>query len=121
MSPSLPSTRPTWGVTDTNEPTPPQSFTGAEIAALLTEGCIIGSDEVFSDELESQAGAMPFMQRLTSGYQHWIRGVYLITAVQPDDGTAARPPPAARHSTPLPFAACVRRFVPGTTGGLQSR
>ena len=67
------------------------SFTGAEIAALLTEGCIIGSDEVFSEELESQVGAMPFVQRLTSGYQHWIRGVYLITAVHTDDGTVSLP------------------------------
>jgi hypothetical protein len=36
-----------------------RTFTGAEIAALISEGCIIASHRVFSDELERQLRAMP--------------------------------------------------------------
>ena len=65
-----------------------QTFTGAEIAALISEGCIIGSHRVFSRELERQLATMPFVQRMVCGYKHWIRGVYLITGVNEDDGRA---------------------------------
>ena len=68
-----------------------QTFTGAEIAALVDEGCVIGSQRAFSDELERQLVSMPFFQRLVCGYRNWIKGVYLITGVTPDDGTVTLP------------------------------
>ena len=65
-----------------------QSFTGAEIAALITEGCIIGAHEVFSAELQRQYSDMPEEVRDLDpgGYRHWMRGSYLITGVKHDDG-----------------------------------
>jgi len=61
------------------------SFTGPEIAALIDEGCVIGSGEVFSDELDRSLAGMPAMMREMSSYEHWIRGVYLITSVSDDN------------------------------------
>jgi hypothetical protein len=58
------------------------SFTGPEIAALVEEGCIIASADSFSDYLEATRQATIFFPRSSS---HWIRGVYLITSVSPDD------------------------------------
>ena len=69
------------------------SFTGPEIAALLDPGCIIASHEAFSSELERQLGAMmhePAFRRRTS-YDHWIRGMFLITSVEQDDGEVVIP------------------------------
>ena len=65
-----------------------QSFTGVEIAALLNEGCVIASHQVFSDELARQLEDMPAALQSVDpgGYKHWIRGSYLITAVKTDDG-----------------------------------
>lgn len=62
------------------------SFTGPEIAALIDAGCIIASHEAFSSELESQLETMPSYMRGRSSYEHWIRGVFLITRVTEDDG-----------------------------------
>lgn len=61
-----------------------ESFTGYEIASLIDTSCIIGSHAVFDTELEQQMERLgPFHRRLTS-YDHWIRGVYLITAIDRD-------------------------------------
>ena len=68
-----------------------QSFTGAEIAALISEGCVIGSHRVFSDELERQMETMHPIQRLMTGYPHWIKGVYLIVDVREDNGRISLP------------------------------
>jgi hypothetical protein len=61
------------------------SFTGPEIAALIDAGCIIASHEAFSGELERQLEGMPSIVRRQSSYDHWIRGVFLITAVETGD------------------------------------
>ena len=68
-----------------------QSFTGAEIAALISEGCVIGSHRVFSDELERQMETMHPIQRMMTGYPHWIKGVYLIVDVREDNGRISLP------------------------------
>ena len=62
------------------------SFTGAEIAALISEGCVIGSHRDFDTQLSRQLRTMDPLRRLISGYKHWIGGVYLITSVIPDEG-----------------------------------
>lgn len=80
------------------------SFTGAEIASLLRINRIIGSHAIFSteldreitapeDEMESEGtdDSMFSLARfrreyLARSYRHWIRGVYLICDVEPDDG-----------------------------------
>ena len=62
------------------------SFTGAEIAALISEGCVIGSHRDFDAQLSQQLRTMDPLRRLVSGYKHWIGGVYLITSVTPDEG-----------------------------------
>lgn len=67
------------------------SFTGPEIAALIDAGCVIAAHEAFSAELERQLGPMPPFMRERSSYEHWIRGVYLITAVDEDDGQLVVP------------------------------
>ena len=65
-----------------------QSFTGAEIAALITEGCVIAAHPVFSAELQRQCDDMPPGLRHLDpgGYRHWMHGSYLITGVKYDDG-----------------------------------
>jgi len=68
------------------------SFTGPEIAALIGPGCIIASHDAFSAELESQLQTMPPFMRGHSSYDHWIRGVFLITKVDEDDGSPIRIP-----------------------------
>ena len=62
------------------------SFTGPEIAAFLEPGCIIGSGAAFSTELAQQIRGMPAYAQAVSSYSHWIRGAYLITAIDVDDG-----------------------------------
>ncbi|CAK9071554.1 unnamed protein product [Durusdinium trenchii] len=62
------------------------SFTGPEIAALIDVGCVIASHEAFSTELERSLATMPPMLRHSSSYEHWIRGAFLITQVEPDEG-----------------------------------
>ncbi|KAK3245884.1 hypothetical protein CYMTET_44567 [Cymbomonas tetramitiformis] len=61
-----------------------ESFTGPEIGSLIDEGCIIGSHDVFSEELTRQLEEMPVMMRGMSSYEHWIDGAYLITGVTED-------------------------------------
>lgn len=61
------------------------NFTGAEIAALVSDGCVISAHETFSEELEEQLGQMNGLQTRMCGYQHWARGAYLITGVEPDE------------------------------------
>lgn len=56
---------------------------GPEIAALLAEGCIIGSHQIFSEQLEEQLSELPPLMRAASGYAHWMHGSYLITGVLP--------------------------------------
>eukprot|EP00931_Biecheleriopsis_adriatica_P047315 TRINITY_DN27260_c0_g1_i1.p1 TRINITY_DN27260_c0_g1~~TRINITY_DN27260_c0_g1_i1.p1 ORF type:complete len:509 (-),score=95.66 TRINITY_DN27260_c0_g1_i1:152-1678(-) len=67
------------------------SFTGPEIAALIDTGCIIASHEAFSAELERSLEGMPPFMRHRSSYDHWIRGVFLITEVEADDGKLTIP------------------------------
>jgi hypothetical protein len=55
------------------------SFTGAEIAALIAEGCIIASRDVFTQMLEETRRSADVLFPRSS--EHWIRGVYLITQV----------------------------------------
>jgi hypothetical protein len=60
-------------------------FSGPEIAALLFPGRIISSRDIFSENLERDARNFSEHLRSMSGYDHWIRGVYLITSVTSDD------------------------------------
>lgn len=60
------------------------SFTGSELAALIEEGCVIGSAEDFSEELERQVSAFPESVRETVVCRNWIRGVFLIVKVVQD-------------------------------------
>ncbi|CAK0810519.1 unnamed protein product [Prorocentrum cordatum] len=60
------------------------SFTGPELAALIEEGCVIGSSEEFSRELESQMSAFPEVVQETAACRNWIRGVFLIVKVVED-------------------------------------
>lgn len=62
-----------------------QSFTGAEIAALLEPSCIISAADSFSYELVQALRHMSVLQRSACGYDHWVRGAYLITAVEADE------------------------------------
>jgi len=61
-----------------------ESFTGPELASLLSVGCVIGAHTAFSKELESQFAGMPPFVRARSSYDHWMFGVYLITGVEKD-------------------------------------
>ena len=63
------------------------SFTGPELAAMISVGFVIGSQKDFSEELEQQIRSMPFLR----SNDHWIRGSYLITAVEKDDPTLKLP------------------------------
>ena len=60
-------------------------FTGPEIAALISEGCIIASHTTFNRNIEEQMREHPMLAELSS-VQHWLRGVYLITKVEEDKG-----------------------------------
>ena len=58
-----------------------QSFTGPEIAAMVQVGIIIASSKEFSDLIRN---THPIMRKLT-GLEHWLEGVYLITAIEPGE------------------------------------
>merc|ERR1740121_1130805 len=62
------------------------SFTGPEIAALISEKCVIAATEAFSTELRGQMERMPFFQQRMTGYVHWVNGVFLITSVEEESG-----------------------------------
>lgn len=62
------------------------SFTGPEIAALIEPRCVIAAHGAFSEELERQLTRMAPMLRQSTGYNHWIRGAFLITSVEEDEG-----------------------------------
>lgn len=62
---------------------------GSEIAALITSGCIIGSHEIFSEQLQEQLHHLPRELQSNSNYAHWIFGSYLITGVLEDEGELA--------------------------------
>jgi len=66
------------------------SFTGAEIAAMIDVGFILGSHETFSDTLERKFSEMSPELRRVCGYEHWIKGAFLITSVNRDDGDGDR-------------------------------
>lgn len=68
-----------------------QSFTGAELAALIDPGSIIGAHEAFTAELERQIATLPGITQGAMSLQHWVRGVYLITEVQTEDGHVVLP------------------------------
>jgi hypothetical protein len=61
-----------------------ESYTGPEIAALIDKDRIIVSRDIFTQMLETQLNETPLAAAY--GYHHWIRGVYLITDVIPEDG-----------------------------------
>jgi len=60
------------------------SITGPEIAALIDEGCLIGSAEDFSNDLLLQTEGFPESVRERVVCRHWIRGVFLIVKVVRD-------------------------------------
>lgn len=60
------------------------SFTGPELAALIEEGCVIGSADDFSRELQRQVAVFPEAVRESVVCRNWIRGVFLITKVVED-------------------------------------
>ena len=66
------------------------SFTGAEIAAMIDVGFILGSHETFSDTLERKFSEMSPELRRVCGYEHWIKGAFLITSVNRDDDDGDR-------------------------------
>ena len=59
------------------------SFTGPELGALVSVGCLIGAHEVFTEELERQMAGMSAVSQHASSYAHWRGGVFLITAITP--------------------------------------
>lgn len=64
------------------------SFTGPALAALVDTDCIIAAHDAFSDQLTEQIsslGALPDELLERVGMSHWVRGVYLITDVTPED------------------------------------
>jgi hypothetical protein len=67
------------------------SFTGPELGALISPGCVIAAHEVFSTELQRQIEDMPEPMQELSSYRFWIGGVYLITAVEPESATFTLP------------------------------
>mmetsp|Transcript_56301 Transcript_56301/g.131940 ORF Transcript_56301/g.131940 Transcript_56301/m.131940 type:complete len:467 (-) Transcript_56301:49-1449(-) len=69
------------------------SFTGPEIAALINAGSIIAAHWSFSSELERQLMTMPGLMRRATSYRHWIKGVYLITAVEQEENRYEIPCP----------------------------
>eukprot|EP00008_Paramoeba_atlantica_P009371 CAMPEP_0201489348 /NCGR_PEP_ID=MMETSP0151_2-20130828/22303_1 /ASSEMBLY_ACC=CAM_ASM_000257 /TAXON_ID=200890 /ORGANISM="Paramoeba atlantica, Strain 621/1 / CCAP 1560/9" /LENGTH=474 /DNA_ID=CAMNT_0047874917 /DNA_START=58 /DNA_END=1482 /DNA_ORIENTATION=- len=69
-----------------------ESFTGPEIAAMIDEGRLIASQDLFSDKLEKDLETIPMFLRETVGYSHWVRGVYLITGVEEEDGEPIKLP-----------------------------
>lgn len=60
------------------------SFTGPELAALIDEGCFIGSAENFSRELERQVSPFPVPMREGIVSLNWVRGLFLIVKVVED-------------------------------------
>jgi len=62
------------------------SFTGPELAALISEGCIIASSEGFSRELEQEVAVYPPAVRENIVCHNWVRGAFLITTVVEDRG-----------------------------------
>ena len=57
------------------------SFTGAEIAAMLSRDFLLCSHDEFSRALREKLEQMPPGLRRICGYEHWIDGTYLITDV----------------------------------------
>ena len=51
------------------------------LGALVSEGCVIGAHEVFTEELERQMASMPPFTQAASSYAHWCGGCYLITTI----------------------------------------
>ena len=66
------------------------SFTGAEIAAMIDVGFILGSHETFSDTLERKLAEMSPELRRVCGYEHWIKGAFLITSVNEENTDSDR-------------------------------
>mmetsp|Transcript_129865 Transcript_129865/g.376004 ORF Transcript_129865/g.376004 Transcript_129865/m.376004 type:complete len:603 (+) Transcript_129865:95-1903(+) len=61
-----------------------QSFTGAELAALVDIGCVIGASQGFSQELQRQVGALPEPLKEAIVETNWIDGAFLIVQVVED-------------------------------------
>ena len=57
------------------------SFTGAEIAAMLSDDFLLVSHDAFSRTLREKLEQMPPGLRRICGYEHWVDGTYLITEV----------------------------------------
>ncbi|CAK0855388.1 unnamed protein product [Prorocentrum cordatum] len=74
-----------------------ESFTGSELGALIDVGCVIASDELVSQEMERELAPLSERSRERSGCRHWIRGVFLITEVTPDDAQMEIPVRTARE------------------------
>jgi len=62
-----------------------ESFTGPEL------GSLIAAEERFSTEMDRELEGLPPAARERSSSRHWIRGVYLITGVDEDDGKLSVP------------------------------
>lgn len=63
------------------------SFTGAELAAMISPGYLLATDEAVSHQLERQRDEfLAGRDQIATPYDHWIRSAYLITAVHEDDG-----------------------------------
>lgn len=63
------------------------SITGPEIAALIGEGCLIGSAEDFSNDLNQQMAGFPESVRERVVCRNWVQGVFLIVKVVRDRHT----------------------------------
>lgn len=68
-----------------------ESFTGPELASLIDFGSIIAAEESVSQEMEREMQQMSILARGLRNNNHWIKGVYLITAVTKDDGLISLP------------------------------
>eukprot|EP00747_Dinoflagellata_sp_TGD_P042643 gnl/TRDRNA2_/TRDRNA2_142201_c0_seq1.p1 gnl/TRDRNA2_/TRDRNA2_142201_c0~~gnl/TRDRNA2_/TRDRNA2_142201_c0_seq1.p1 ORF type:complete len:453 (+),score=73.61 gnl/TRDRNA2_/TRDRNA2_142201_c0_seq1:38-1396(+) len=68
-----------------------EAFTGPDLAAMIDIGCIIAADPAVSREMERELERLPLLERTLSNYEHWIRGTYLITAAEEDDGCLTLP------------------------------
>eukprot|EP00931_Biecheleriopsis_adriatica_P107621 TRINITY_DN81945_c0_g1_i1.p1 TRINITY_DN81945_c0_g1~~TRINITY_DN81945_c0_g1_i1.p1 ORF type:complete len:523 (+),score=99.44 TRINITY_DN81945_c0_g1_i1:84-1571(+) len=58
-----------------------QSFTGAELAALVEVGCLIASSKGFSGELKRHVQGIPEHLHASIVDRHWIDGAFLIIRV----------------------------------------
>ena len=62
-----------------------ESFTGAEIAALIEKNRIIGNHKRAAEEMRREMAQLPPIIARACGHEHWIEASLLITDIEVDD------------------------------------